>query len=390
MRTMLRSLSAFAAATALASAQDFIQYRFDSPCTTEVVNYATGPAALPANGVLESTSPTSPYTTGVFGGALAAGSTVATTYYNRVRTGWDPGTQPVNGDFTMAFFMRQQTANGSAFYIMGAPSGGVRLFTNGIAGRGLYQRLILASGGNGINASIANDFYLPAAVVDVQTLAAAGWVHVAIVVDATAQTADWYVNGVSVLQLTGVVGGASITAAGPYTVGYYSSTSHFDIDEFLVSLRAYTPAEILALSLVSKGGDGDYTMGVPAQCGTLGLGSTGGAPSIGNATYALQVNTAQTGFYAVLLGFDRCSLGGFVPLPVDGGTLLPLAAGCSLLTDIGISIGGFATGTPATVPFAIPGDQSFAGLNLYSQAVLLDTVSGSLSASNGFAIGLGL
>lgn len=59
---MLRILGAFAFSllSVPAVAQDFIHYKFDSGCTTEVVNYATGPQALAANGVLQSNSAISP------------------------------------------------------------------------------------------------------------------------------------------------------------------------------------------------------------------------------------------------------------------------------------------------------------------------------------------
>lgn len=304
-------------------------------------------------------------------------------------TGWDPSVRPITGDFTMAFFMKLGATPPSPFYIMGAPSGGVRLFTAGIAGRGLYQRQILASGGNGLNATIANDFYLPASVADIQTLAAAGWVHVAMVVDATAATATWYVNGLQVLQLTSVVGGANIFNVGNFQVGYYSSASAYDLDEFLISLRAYTAPEILAMSMAPRAGDGDYTMNAPTQCGTLGLGSAGGPPTIGNANYSLQVMTSANGLFSVLLGFDRCFLGGTVALPIDAGMLAPIAAGCQLLADPASTLGGVATGTNAFAPLPIPNIGAFAGVNVYSQAVLLDFLTTTLAASNGFAIGVG-
>jgi hypothetical protein len=391
MALTLRLASAFAVSTlsSLVQGQDFIHYKFDSPCTTEVINYATGPSALPGNGVLETTSTISPWQGGMFGGALAGGAAVAPTFYNRVRTGWDPSTQPVTGSLTIAWFLRKRNAPGTALgYLMGAPSGGFRMFTNGVAGRGLYQRIILAGGGNGVNATIANDFYLPATAADVQTLAAAGWVHIAMVIDAVAQTATWYVNGAQALQLTGVPG-ALINAAGPFQVGYYSSPSPYDTDEFLMSFRAYTPAEILALSLLPQAGDGDYLSNTAAQCGTLGLGSFCGRPSIGNAGYGLSINTAATGLWVLLFGFDRCTFGGAIPLPFDGGLLSPIAAGCQVLTDIATTASGLAVGN-ANVPLVIPPVSAFAGLNIYSQAGLIDFATNAVSASNGLAISIGI
>lgn len=390
MRKNLFALTTPALFTALLCGQDFIHYKFDSTCNNEVINYATGAQALAQNGVLTSTSPTGGFVGGVFGSALAAGSTVAPTYSNIVQTGWNPGTQNVTGDLTMAFFLRQQVSNGSAFYIMGAPSGGIRLFTNGIAGRGLYQRQILAAGGNGTNSTIANDFYLPATVVDFQTLAAAGWVHVAMVVDATAQTADWYINGVSVLQLTGVVGGASLIAPGPFQLGVYSSVSHFDCDEFLMSFRAYSAAEILALSLAPQAGDGDYYSGSTTQCGNLVLASSGGRPSVGNVNYALTVTPAAPAVYATLFGLDRCTFGGALPLPFDGSLLNPVAAGCTVLADAVITVSGIAASGPGQINFPIVGGSGLYGVQFYAQAVAMDLASNALSASNGFTMSIGL
>ena len=376
-------------------AQDFIHYKFDSTCTNEVINYATGAQALASNGTLQSTAATQ-WVAGVFGSALAQGTTVAPLSHNRVVTGWDPSVQNVTGDLTMAWFMRQGPVPIAATinYTMGAPTGGFRQFTNGIAGRGLYQRVILAGGGNGINATIANDFYLPAATADIQTMAAAGWVHVAMVVDSVAQTADWYINGVSVLQLAGVPG-ALINAAGPFMVGAYSTAataagSNYDVDEFIMSLRAFSPAEILALSQVPQAGAGAYLSGTTTQCGSLTLSSTGGRPSAGNAAYALSLNPAAPSYYVVFLGYDRCTFGGgLFQLPLDGGLLSPLAAGCQVLTDFVSDLSGVSAGGPTSVPFAIPGGTMFIGLTLYSQAAAIDLGTTAVSASNGLSISVG-
>jgi hypothetical protein len=284
--------------------------------------------------------------------------------------------------------MKERTPPGTALsYIMGAPSGGFRLFTNGVAGRGLYQRTILATGGNGVNASITQDFYLPAANADIITLAAAGWVHVAMVIDGTANTADWYVNGTSVLQLSNVTGGALINLPGPFQVGYYSSASPYDLDEFLMSFRAYTAADVLALATAPRGGDGPYSSGIASQCGTLGLASNG-RPSLGNFTYALAVTPSTPVFFDVLIGFNRCTFGSVFPLPLAGATLSPLATGCWVLTDFVTSIGGVATG-PAMVAFPILPSPAYSGMNLYAQAAAIDLSTMAVSASRGWAISVG-
>jgi len=329
----------------------------------------------------------SPFGTGMFGGCLAGGANLAPTYYNRVITGWNPGTQPIVGSLTMAWFMKLRSGASvgtTLCYIMGAPSGGFRLFTNGVAGTGLYQREIVPSGGNPLR-----DFVLPAATTNVQALAAAGWVHIAMVFDSTAQTANWYVNGSSVLQLNGVPG-ASITLAGPFQVGYYSSPSAYDIDEFFMSLRALSAAEVLVLSLSQRAGDGDYTSGIPSQCGAgnVVVASSGGPPTIGNLGYALTVTATTPSIYLLLAGFDRCLFGGAIPLPFDGTPILPLLNGCWVLTDAPVLFNGTALGGPETIPLPIAATVG-PGTAIYWQALGIDITTFASSMSNGFATSIG-
>ena len=54
MRNLM--LAAIAALAPALSAQDFIHYKFDANCTSEVINYATGPQALASNGTLQTSS----------------------------------------------------------------------------------------------------------------------------------------------------------------------------------------------------------------------------------------------------------------------------------------------------------------------------------------------
>lgn len=387
-------LAALAAFCATATAQDFIHYKFDANCTNEVINYATGPQAFPDNGTLQSNSAISPWDIGLFGGCLAGGANSAPTYYNRVVTGWNPGTQPITGSLTIAWFMRQRAGSvlGTGLnYLFGAPSGGHRMFTNGVAGTSLLQREILVSGGN----NGVRDFQLPVATTNIQALAAAGWTHVAMVIDSTAQTADWYVNGTSVFQLTNVPG-ALINLAGPYMIGAYTTSatgagSAYDIDEFLISLRAYSAAEILGLSLAPKAGDGDYTSGTLTQCGAgnVTLSSSGGAPAAGNLAYSLDVGATTPSLYVLLAGFDRCLYGGAIPLPLDGTPLTPLLNGCWILADAPVTLSGVVLGPPSNIALPIPATVP-PGFAIYSQALALDAATFATSMSKGFATSVGL
>lgn len=389
---MRQHLLALSLLVTTAASQDLVYYKFNSACTTEVINYATGPQAF-GNGTLQSNSTASPFITGRFDGGLAGGSNATPGFYNRVLTGWNPATQPLTGSLTMAWFMRLRsgaTISTALNYVLGAPSGGIRLFTNGAAGTGLIHREILAGGG----APTVRDFQLPAATFDVQAAAALAWVHIAIVVDATAQTADWFVNGTSVLQRTGVPG-ANMSLAGPFMLGAYSTAttgagSVYEMDEFLLSNRAYAPAEILALATAPRGADGDYTSGIATQCGSgnVILGSVGGAPAAGNPGYGLQVSTATPSVFLLLAGFDRCQFGGTTPLPLDGTPLLPLLAGCWILADAPLIVNGLAAAGPVVVPLALPATAPFA-TTIYTQVLSLDIATSAASMSNGFASAIG-
>lgn len=380
----LRALAALAALTTLATAQDFIHYRFDSNCTNEVINLASGPSAFPANGVLESNTGT-PTTAGAFGDALQGG-TDASNLYNRVRTGWQPSLQPLTGDLTFAFFAKQRNTHGTTLnYLCGVTTSANRLFTNGVAGRGLYFRNVVSSGPTGVDLSALT------AVLDFQTLATGNWVHIAIVVDSAVGTATWYANGLQVHQVNGV-GGAQINSAGDFMIGSQLATndSNYDLDEFLISNRAFNAGEVLALSLSPRAGDGDYNSAIPSQCGAgnATLTSSGGAPTVGNLAYALDVTTTTPSLYVLLVGFDRCTYAGSLPLPLDGTPLLPLLNGCWIVADAPITLAGTASSVPATTPLPIPPGVTVP-FGIYSQVLALDGATFATSMSNGFATSIG-
>jgi hypothetical protein len=369
----------------VATAQDFIHYKFDSNCTNEVLNLASGPSAFPANGTLQTnTSPT--FDVGVFGGALAGG-VEASNLYNRVNTGWQPSVQPLTGNLTFAFFAKLRNPIGTALnYLCGVTTSANRLFTNGVAQRGLYFRNVVASGPQGVDLSALT------AVLDFQTLAATTWVHIALVVDQAAGTATWYANGNQVHQVTGV-GGALINSAGTYMVGAQLSTieTNYDLDEFLISNRAFSAAEVMTLYLTPHAGDGDYASAIPSQCGAgnVTLGSSGGAPFAGNLAYSLDVSATAPHLFLLLAGFDRCFISGVIPLPLDGTPLLPMLNGCWILADAPITLSGFTAGPPAGVALPIPPNVGM-NLGIYTQVLGFDAATLATSMSNGFATSIGM
>src|SRR5690606_24744055 len=170
-----------------------------------------------------------------------------------------------------------------------------------------------------------------------------------------------------------------------------SNASAYSFDEFLISLRAYSPAEIMALANSPRAGDGEFLSGVPSQCGSVSLHGNGQRPVLGNGTYGMVLQTNASGPWSVNLGFSRCTLGGSMQLPLDAGALTPLAQGCWLLADSLASVDGIAAGGPVQIPFPIPASPTLAGLELYAQGLLIDftTPPGQIEASNGLAIAIG-
>lgn len=371
-----------------AAAQDFIQYKFDSTCTGEIINYAAGPAAFAGNGALQSNAG-SHFTAGVYGSALAGGDETTATY-NRVATGWTPQNSPLNGDLTLAFHVRQVGALGAgAHYLFGA-STGFRMFAGGAAANGLLVRNMLAFGGT----PNLNDCQLPESAFDFVSAAAAGWVHLALVVDGSSGTYTWYANGAPVHQRTGV-GPGLVNSAGQLQLGYYAATSavsSYAFDEFLMARRAYSPTEVLLLSQTAHPGEGDYRSGITSQCGAgnVTVGSNGTLPQLGNNGYAIRIQVTQSSFYMLLPGVSRCTYGGVLPLPFDATPVAPELAGCMVVSDAVTLIGGIATaGVPLDIPLPMPTSSAYFGAPVFFQALALDLGNLAGSMSDGFAVGVG-
>lgn len=190
-------------------------------------------------------------------------------------------------------------------------------------------------------------------------------------------------------QLTNVPG-ANIVLAGPFTLGYYTNASSYDLDEFVLSLRAYSAPEIMALSMAPPAGAGDYDSDIASQCGSIVLDSTGGRPSLGNSSFGLTMTGPATPtLYVAVLGFSRCTYGGVLPLPFDRGSALPSAAGCWLLSDNFTNIAVTGPTGSAALPMPVPNNQMLSGLGVFSQAVGIDLTTSQVSMSNGFVMGLG-
>lgn len=381
LRSFPSALAAAAAALSLAAgavAQDRILYKFDGACTGEVINHA--PLGY-GNGSLTVGYGTG-FAAGRFAGGLGAGYG-QTSVRNVVDTGFAPATTPWTGDLTIALWARKETSFSSTLsYLFGMSANGFRLFTNGAAGRGLYLRALTSGSG---------DLLLPETVVDFQTLATSNWVHLAVTIDDTAHVATWYVNGSPVHTVTAAPD-VQIDSPGTLLVGGYGATSlsSYSLDEVLFSERLYSAAEIAELATGTRAGYGAYDSDTTTQCnpGLIALDSTGGRPFFGNLNYALRVTAAAPQLWLLLYGETRCTLGGVLPLPLDGGLLLPELTGCQLLADPLILVqGGAVPGSPASIPLPISAALP-SGASAFCQVLGLQA-NGTVAMSNGFTVSVG-
>jgi hypothetical protein len=370
MKNTCRLALAIPALGSLLGAQDILFYRFDDAYGTKAVNYAAGSMIAPAQGTIVSGLPNAPassWVPGKFGAALSAGLSVA--QFNRLDTGWVPNT--FSGSFSYALWLkfRPQTLP-SLWYIFGSPTSFAFRVYSGSSGR------ILTTG---FGQTITS-----AAVV--HTLAQAGWVHLAFVVDTVNSTCTYYVNGAldSSFALTVT---PTWTSTVPFTVGQQltsSSGSVYDIDEFLFTKRILGAAEVAALAGRSRAADGAYGGG----CGGLTLGSNNGPPATGKVTYQLTVTSSAAHAFAVGVGSNRASLGA-IPLPFDLSNIFPTIGTCMLDSSVDLFwiAGAKSTGT-THVGFPIPNFTSLDGITLFLQTAGFAPTS-VIQLSNAFSVGIG-
>lgn len=353
--------------------QDLLHFKFDDRAAT-AINYAAGSPA-PAEGAIVTNLAAGPkgvWKQGVWGGALAGGDqTQAPQAYSYIDTGWNHGT--ITGSLSYAFWLRMspQAPTPSLSYLFGNGTN-FRIFTGG-------GGFFLTSGWGGSNVNT---------VANIQTLAKQKWIHLALVIDAAALRATYYIDGVPESPLT-ITGGANFAGTAFY-VGKYSgltNASIFDMDEFILANRAFSPAEIAVLSRSPKAADGRYGSG---GCGGLLLSSSGGAPAPGNSQYTLELNSPGTVLYSLGFGASRSALGA-LPLPFHLGLIFPQSAGCHLECDPTLfSVSGAKPAGLWKIPFPIPPLPAIAGLTLFAQAPSIDAGSGNLIISSAFSIGIGL
>lgn len=372
MQRRFTTALALVVTTTVAAAQDLLLYKFESGCNAEAINFgASSPAPATGNIITNlAGAPAASWTSGRFGSALKGASVVAPQTHNYVDTGWNPGN--ITGSMTWACWVQMDPAapTPSLTYLFGNGTT-FRVFTGG-------GGFFLTSGWGGSNVNT---------VANVQTLARAGWTHIACVLDGTALTGTYYINGVpeNPVALTTQVNWTGVN----FFVGKYGGLTNaniFDLDEFILVNRAMTLPEIVALASASYGADGTFG----SSCGPT-LAGNGQRPTLGNSLYGFQVNGPAFGFAWIVFGTSRCTMqGGLIPLPTDLGVFQPMLAGCRghVDTDLGAVSSLLGAGSTA-VAFPLPALPVLSGYTVYGQGVTVDAAATQLRASNALAVSIG-
>jgi hypothetical protein len=370
----ITTLSVLVAASAVSAQNEILYYKFEGGAGTKVVNYTPSSSPAPRESPIFSNLPTAPagsWVAGRFGTALAGGTAVTPYSINRVDTGWNPSS--FTGSFSYGLWLRNTNNNPppSLSYIFGIPTSlQFRVYTGSTT---------LLTTGNATGTTTTRT------TANIYQLATAGWVHVALVVDASALTATYYVNGVAEPTIT-ITGGANFAAGTAFVVGQQLPTlapSIYDIDDFRFLGRAASAAEVTAWALANPAATSDFGAGCDATMTT-----TGGIPTIGNLTFGFTATGVSAAPGTLLLGLSRTSLGA-VPLPLNLGLLFPSMGGCNLECSAEFTfplvLGGGGTGG---VGFPILPNPTYDGLNLYAQGILIGGPRG-LMTTNPVAVAIG-
>ncbi|PIE24611.1 MAG: hypothetical protein CSA62_01925 [Planctomycetota bacterium] len=344
-------------AAGVAAQNDVIYYPFVSGKGKQVRNLAN--PSLP--GTIVGSTVAKPWTTGKTNSALRGASNQVPKTVNAVDTGWKPN---LKGDFTVAWFMKQENFPGTSLSYLFSNVGSFRCFTNGAARKGLS---IKAWGGMPSTLSTSTD---------IQALAAKGWVHVACVVDWTgSKAATWYING-EVDKVLPLTAGANLIGKSNLFIGrhFYASIPWvYNTDEFRFSTRAASPAEVAAWAAMTPGGAGAYNV-IPA-CGTARLAANG-SPSLGNLKFQMTV-TGPKGSPVLL------SIGSDPSLKFDVGAIYPSLKGCQWASKPLFFLTSNTGAGTGIIPFPIPNNTAYRGVMLWNQALVLGYPSSKTQATNG-------
>jgi PKD repeat protein len=360
IETKLNCITVLAPGTVPAQ-PEILQYQFNETSGTDVANTATT-AVAPAHGVI---SPVAwqgdagrPGFKGNEAGYGCVAYTGVSTTAGYVNTGW---TTNLTGSFSISFWLRRDPASTTTNpfgYVFG--DGSFRAFCAGAGGQGVTFR------GSAIGSvdSVFPVFNNPGV-----------WQHLTLVVDDAAGQARWYDNGTPSTTTVSFTPNSFSYAGGAFAVGAQNTSggsrigTHYHLDDFRLYGRALLPAEVQILALLSEHASaGSYGSACAGPGGTPVI-SGNGVPSLGNASYAVDLSNAENGrLAAIVFGFAPAAFGSF---NIDPWLTGP---GCALQTD-NLALGIHTTaGNAASQPFAVPNFAGLAGQHIYSQWVILGTL----------------
>lgn len=354
--------------TAFASAQDIIYYKFDAGEGRRIINYAPPNKVAWREGVVsQATLPTADiWTSGKWNGALRGAPSWSSSGHARVDTGWHGA---YKGSLTIAFFfkMRSLIPRGNAARLFGSGRGCLSGYLQG----GQFKVSAIAncqSGGTAFSR-------------DVITPARTRWVHLAYVLDDAARVQRFYVDGVAEKPIAAPSQRYSSGSIPTFVVG--KSINVADIDEFRVSLRAVSAAEIKAWATKQPSAAATYGVACHEKGRSVLLDSAGGLPKIGNTGYRLEVFGPWRSSYVLLLGTNRSRLG-TTPLPFDIGGFFPKLNGClwEAAGNVAALAGSLDARGAAAVLLPIPRLSNLVGERVYGQALMRNPVSGATMLTN--------
>jgi len=325
-------------------AAPIVDYRFDRGDGSTAINYAGVVGGAPSTGVMTPGGAPS-WTSGRFGTALARGSSCDTMWAG-----------DLSGSFSVGWYMHgpSNAAIASPIFSLGM----FRCFTGQNAGTGLH---CAAWGGSPAVLDLADD---------VQTAAVAGWVHVALVVDADSSpaTASFYVDG----TLRRTINITSPPVIQPSTtntllIGAFASgvPGRYDIDEFRFVGEAKSAADIAMWATSSPAVTSAYSPTCGANL------RPNGPPTLGNTMLELRIEGTPGSAAALTLGVTTRLLGG-IPLPIDLGLINPGLGGCLWYSDMTVSLPTSLANGLVDLPLPIPNDSALRGLDLHAQALVVE------------------
>jgi PKD repeat protein len=343
---------------------DILEYQFNEVRGTTVANTASTTAA-PSHGTMSNAgwhaAAKSPAYRGNEAG-FGAVAEVATTNQNWVSSGW-----PLDARNMTIMWWHKIGAAGIAStnpfaYAWGGASGNMRCFFAGAAGvNNVTYRGVLTTNFNNIS--------------DLRTGKTDVWQHLALVVDDVNGVMHWYLDGLLDNTLNFTPGTHLATATGFHVGRWGTSTSTYSrwysMDDFRFYGRALSAAEVAAAMASESPSAGTFGTGCAGPGGVPRISSSGGAPSIGNGTFAVDLANAEPGRpTAVNFGLFAH---GFGNLPINVSPFL--GAGCLVENSLDVTA-PVVHGGSTSIPAGIPNNAAMKGAHLYAQFVILGSGAG--------------